>query len=297
MREPLARLAAGETLCGDGAWGTQLMARGLGPGASPESLNLERPEVLVEVAELYLDAGADLLTTNTFGGSPLNLAAHGLDDRTEEINRLAVEVLGPVVEGRAYISASVGPTGKILEPYGDTAPEAVADAFDRQIRALIEAGADLICVETMIDLREAELAVVAARSISAEIPLIATMTFDETPRGFFTTMGTSVKQACDSLVEAGANIVGSNCGNGIDTMVEIARELNEHASVPMIIQSNAGLPENRGGELVYPETPKFMAERVGWLMGLGVSIIGGCCGTTPDHIRAIRAAIDQSRHE
>jgi 5-methyltetrahydrofolate--homocysteine methyltransferase len=268
------------------------MARGLTPGACPESLNLERPEVLAEVAELYLDAGADLVTTNSFGGSPLMLASHGLEDRTAKINRAAVEVLRPVVEGRALISASVGPTGKVLEPYGDTAPEAVADAFVRQIRALIEAGADLICIETMIDLREAELAVNAARSISTEIPVIATMTFDDTPRGFFTTMGTSVEQACETLVEAGADVVGSNCGNGIDTMLDIARAFKEHASVPVIIQSNAGLPENVGGELIYPESPEFMAERVGSLMDLGVSIIGGCCGTTPDHIRAIKAAID-----
>jgi 5-methyltetrahydrofolate--homocysteine methyltransferase len=271
------------------------MARGLTPGACPESLNLEKPEVLAEVAELYLNAGADLVTTNSFGGSPINLASHGLDDRTEQINRAAVETLAPVVKGRAYISASVGPTGKILEPYGDTASEVVADAFDRQICALIEAGADLICVETMIDLREAELAVKAARSISAGIPVIATMTFDATPRGFFTTMGSSVEQACKTLVEAGADIVGSNCGNGIDTMLEIAREFRKHASVPVIIQSNAGLPENVGGELVYPETPEFMAERVGRLMDLGVAIIGGCCGTTPDHIRAIKSAIKACR--
>lgn len=295
MRALLERLAAGEILCGDGAWGTQLMARGLAPGDCPESMNLTRPEVLVEVAGLYLDAGADLVTTNTFGGSPLNLASHGLDARTEEINRSAVDVLKPVTKGRASISASVGPTGKILEPYGDTAPEVVAEAFNRQIGALIDAGADLVCVETMIDLREAELAVRAARAHSTEIPLIATMTFNATPRGFFTTMGTTVEQACKTLVEAGADIVGSNCGNGTDIMMEIAREFTNHASVPVIIQSNAGLPENRGGELVYPESPDYMAERVSRLLDLGVAIIGGCCGTTPDHIRAIRAAVDSYR--
>jgi 5-methyltetrahydrofolate--homocysteine methyltransferase len=295
VNSPLDRLAAGKTLCGDGAWGTQLMVRGLAPGDCPERMNLTKPEVLVEVAGLYLDAGADLVTTNTFGGSPLNLGSHGLDDRTEEINRAAVEVLKPVTEGRAYISASVGPTGKILEPYGDTATEIVAEAFSRQIGALIDAGADIVCIETMIDLREAELAVRAARSLSTDIPVIATMTFDATPRGFFTTMGTTVEQACTSLVGAGASIVGSNCGNGIDTMIEIARQFTKHASVPVIIQSNAGLPENRNGELVYPESPEFMAERVGRLMDLGVGIIGGCCGTTPDHIRAIRTAVDNYR--
>jgi 5-methyltetrahydrofolate--homocysteine methyltransferase len=295
VNSPLDRLAAGKTLCGDGAWGTQLMVRGLAPGDCPERMNLTKPEVLVEVAGLYLDAGADLVTTNTFGGSPLNLGSHGLDDRTEEINRAAVEVLKPVTEGRAYISASVGPTGKILEPYGDTATEIVAEAFSRQIGALIDAGADIVCIETMIDLREAELAVRAARSLSTDIPVIATMTFDATPRGFFTTMGTTVEQACTSLVGAGASIVGSNCGNGIDTMIEIARQFTKHASVPVIIQSNAGLPENRNGELVYPESPEFMAERVGRLMDLGVGIIGGCCGTTPDHSRAIRTAVDNYR--
>mgnify|MGYP001819821818 CR=1 FL=1 len=297
MRNFLERLGAGETLCGDGAWGTQLIARGLAPGDCPESMNLTRPEVLVEVAGLYLDAGADLITTNTFGGSPLNLAAYGFDDRTEEVNRAAVEALKPATDGRAYVSASIGPTGKILEPYGDTPAEVVAAAFHRQTGALIEAGAEIVCIETMIDLREAELAVRAARTHSNDIPLIATMTFDATPQGYFTTMGTTVAQACTTLVEAGADAVGSNCGNGIDTMIEIAAEFTWHASVPVLILSNAGLPENRAGELVYPESPEYMADRVAELIALGVGLIGGCCGTTPDHIRAIRAAIDQSRHE
>ena len=287
----------GETLCGDGAWGTQLMARGLSPGGCPESMTLDKPGVLAEIAALYVDAGADLVTTNTFGASPLKLASHGLDDRTEEINRRAVEVLAPVTEGRAFISASVGPTGKILEPYGDAPLEVIAEAFKRQIGALIDAGADIVCIETMIDVREAELAVRTARSLKTDIPVIATMTFDSTPRGFFTTMGTTVEQACKVLVEAGADIIGSNCGNGIDTMIEIARAFKREASVPVIIQSNAGLPENRGSELVYPESPEYMAERVGQLMDLGVAIIGGCCGTGPEHIRAIRAAIEANRGE
>lgn len=295
MRPPLERVQAGETLCGDGAWGTQLMARGLEPGSSPESLNLSNPGALVEVAELYLDAGADLITTNTFGGSPLKLKAYALDDRTEEINAAAIEALKPVVAGKAYISASIGPTGKLLKPYGDTEPEEISDAFVRQIGAVIDAGADIVCVETMIDLTEGQLAVRAARSISSDIPIIATMTFDATPRGYFTTMGVTVERACRELVEAGADIVGSNCGNGIDAMIEIAREFTAHASVPVIIQSNAGVPENRAGTVVYPESPEFMAERVPRLIDLGVAIVGGCCGTGPDHIRALRAAIDRHR--
>jgi 5-methyltetrahydrofolate--homocysteine methyltransferase len=295
MRSLVRRLHDGETLVGDGAWGTQLMARGLKPGESPDALSLSNPDALVEVAGLYLDAGADLITTNSFGASPLNLERHGLESRAEEINSAAVAALRQVVADRALVSASVGPTGRILAPYGDAEREVVFESFRRQTGALVEAGADLICVETMIDINEARLAVEAARTHSGEIPIVATMTFDSTPRGFFTTMGVTVEQACSELVAAGADIVGSNCGNGIDTMVELAREFMSHAAVPVIIQANAGLPENSGGELVYPESPEYMAGRVGDLMDLGVRIIGGCCGTTPDHIRAIRAAVDSNR--
>jgi 5-methyltetrahydrofolate--homocysteine methyltransferase len=295
MDGPLERLQSGEILCGDGGWGTQLMARGLEPGDSPEALNLSNPEALVEVAELYVDAGAELITTNTFGGSSLKLKDFSLDHQTEEINAAAIEVLKPVVSGRAYISASIGPTGKLLKPYGDTEPEQMAESFGRQVGAVIEAGTDIVCVETMIDLTEALLAIKAARAISSEIPIIATMTFDKTPRGYFTVMGVSVEQACNGLTDAGANIVGSNCGNGIEKMIEIAAEFVEHSKLPVIIQSNAGVPENVGGEVVYPETPEFMAERTPQLIDLGVKIIGGCCGTGPDHIRAFRAVIDRYR--
>ena len=288
------RLRAGNTLVGDGAWGTQLMERGLEPGDSPEAVNLSDPGILASIAQLYVDAGADLITTNTFGASPINLERYGLADRTEDLNRAGVDALKPVVGDRALISGSVGPTGAMVKPYGDTEPEAMADAFRRQIGALVGAGADVICVETMIDLTEARLAVAAARSLSADIPVIATMTFDATPRGFYTVMGTSIEQACTELVAAGADVVGSNCGNGIEKMVEIAREFVVHATVPIIIQSNAGLPEHRDGELVYPETPEVMAARVGELIDLGVRIIGGCCGTTPEHIRAIREAVERS---
>lgn len=289
------RLRSGAILVGDGAWGTQLMARGLEPGDSPEAVNLSNPSALVEIATLYLDAGADLVTTNTFGASPLNLARYGLAEKTEEINRAAVRTLKPAVAGRAYISGSVGPTGSILAPYGDTPKATVLAAFRRQIGALLDGGADVICIETMTDLAEALLAVEAARSLSGEVPVIATMTFDATPRGYFTIMGSSVEQACTALVEAGADVVGSNCGNGIDTMIEIAREFARHATVPIAIQSNAGLPEHREGALVWPETPDCMAGRVGELIDLGVKIIGGCCGTGPDHIRAIRSAVDSHR--
>ncbi len=284
----LDRVRGGETLIGDGAWGTMLMARGLRPGVPPETFNISRQDVLEAIAQQYLEAGADIITTNTFGASPLRLAQHGLDESTEIINRNAVDALRRVVDGRAYVSGDIGPCGHLLEPYGDANPAVVLAGFERQARALAAAGVDLFCIETMTDLAEAVLAVRAARAAAPGVPVVATMTFDRTRRGFFTVMGTSIAQAARDLVAAGADVVGSNCGNGIDVMVEIAREFRAQTPWPLAIQSNAGLPEPHGTELVYGEDPDFTAERAPALAALGVSVIGGCCGTTPAHIRAIR---------
>ena len=287
----LERLAAGEVLVGDGAWGTLLMARGLAPGAAPETLNLTQPGTLEEIARLYVEAGADLVTTNSFGGSPARLARYGLEARTEEINRAAVEAVRRAVGGRAWVSASVGPSGHVLRPYGDGDPAEIGAGFERQIRALAAAGADLVCVETMIDLAEAVLAVRAARAVAPGLPVMATLTFEPTRRGFFTVMGASVEQTARELEAAGADVVGSNCGNGSEVMVAIAREFRARTSRPLAIQPNAGLPEPRGGATVYPETPAFMAGQARELVRAGVAIVGGCCGTTPEHIRALRAVV------
>ena len=291
MEPLLDRLQGGRTMIGDGAWGTQLMERGLSAGQCPESFNLERPEALAEIAQQYLDAGAEILTTNTFGGSPLKLRDYGLDSETERVNRLAVEALRAVAGDRAYISGSVGPTGKLLEPYGDTSRDEIYAAFERQIDALANAGADLICVETMIDLGEATAAIQAAKNVAPELPVVAAMTFDPTPRGFFTVMGVDIPAAVSGLLREGADVVGSNCGNGSETMVEVARGFKQCTDRPLIIQSNAGLPENRAGQVVYLETPEIMARRVEQLIELGVAIVGGCCGTTPDHIRAFQRCV------
>lgn len=293
MEDIRTRLKRGEVILGDGAWGTLLMERGLRSGEPPEAMNLHRPEVIEEIAALYLDAGAEIITTNTFGGSPLKL--HALQERAEEINRTAVEAARRAARGQAYVSASVGPTGKLLRPFGDTEAETMYAGFERQIRALIGGGADMICVETMTDLQEASLAVKAARTLAPAIPVMATMTFEPTPRGYFTVMGVTVAKAAAGLAEAGADIVGSNCGNGIDAMIGIAGEFRKHTSLPLAIQSNAGLPAMRDGRIVYPESPEFVAARVPGLLAAGVQIIGGCCGTTPAHIRALRTALDDRR--
>jgi 5-methyltetrahydrofolate--homocysteine methyltransferase len=293
MLSLLERLKQPGVLVADGAMGTMLFDRGLKPGECPEKLNLERPEVLEEIAGLYLKAGAEIIQTNTFGGSPLKLALYSLDNKTEEINASAIRAVRKIVEDRAFVSASCGPCGKILEPYGDAHEETVFDSFRRQMKTLIAEGVDMICVETMTDLAEATLAIKAAKSISPTIPVCATMTFDATTKGFFTIMGIGIEQAAKGLTDAGADIIGSNCGNGILNMIKIADEFKKYTTLPVIIQSNAGIPILKNGVSVFPETPEFMAEESRNLLQIGVKIIGGCCGTTPEHIAALRGLADQ----
>jgi 5-methyltetrahydrofolate--homocysteine methyltransferase len=288
----LDRIKAGEVLVADGAMGTMLIAEGLKIGDCPEYLNLARPELISKIARSYSEAGAQIIHTNTFGGSALKLASYGLDDKTEEINGIAVEIAKNAVGDKAYVSGSCGPSGKILVPYGDTQPEAVYDSFKRQIAAMIDAEIDILTVETMVDIEEAKLAIKAARDISKDIPIMATMTFDSTPDGFFTIMGVTIPRGASELKNAGADLVGSNCGNGSENMVRIAEEFKKVSDIPIIIQPNAGLPELKDGQPVYNENPEFMADQARKLFEIGVSVIGGCCGTTPEHIRAIRKMVD-----
>lgn len=295
MRKLLERLAAGNILVADGAMGTMLMERGLQAGKPPESLNLEQPSVLERVAREYLDAGADIIQTNTFGASRLKLSQYSLEGKVEEINKNAVLVVKKAVADRAYVSGSCGPTGKFLKPYGDIEPKQMVDVYAEQIGALIDAGVDVICIETMTDLQEATYAIKGARKVSSSIPVLATMTFDPTPKGFYTVMGVSIEEAARGLEIAGADVVGSNCGNGIENMILIAREFKKYTKLPLMIQSNAGMPVLKADKVVYPETPDFMAGKAGELISLGVSIIGGCCGTTPAHIRALRGAVDSCK--
>lgn len=291
MEPILKRLERGEIFVADGAMGSLLMQRGLRAGTPPESFNLSHPEILEEIARLYVDAGAEILQTNTFGASPLKLADYSLAGNTERINRNALIALRKAIDGNVYVSASCGPSGKLLKPYGNTDREELYDNFSQQLSVLIKEGIDMVCVETMTDIQEAVLAVEAAKSISSDIPVMATMTFDSTPRGFYTIMGVDITTAVKQLSGAGADIIGSNCGNGIEKMVLIAREFKKLTEIPLIIQSNAGLPELRNNQPYYPETPEFMAEKSKDLIRAGVSIVGGCCGTTPDHIRKIRQTL------
>jgi 5-methyltetrahydrofolate--homocysteine methyltransferase len=272
----------------DGAMGTMLQERGLRPGQSPEELNLTLPEVVSGVHREYLEAGADIIVTNTFGGSRSKLAHYGLEGRLYDINARGVEIARRVAGERAYVAASIGPTGRFVEPLGDAGFDEMADIFREQARPLIEAGADLITLETFLDIKEARAAVIAIRELSADIPVIAMLTFDDNGRSV---LGTPPEAAAITLEAVGADILGSNCGLGVDGIYGILAAMRRVTALPLISQANAGLPVLKNGKTLFPGTPEEMTAYHNRMLELGVRIIGGCCGTTPTHIRAIRDAL------
>ncbi|MBT3635065.1 MAG: methionine synthase [Candidatus Marinimicrobia bacterium] len=285
-------LKPGNVLVADGAMGTMLFKAGLKSGECPELLNLEKPEIPADVARQYFNAGSHIIFTNTFGASPVKLADFGLADKAVEINSEAVRIVRKVVGDKAFIAGSCGPSGKMLQPYGESKPDELFSSFKIQAEALINAGADIICIETMSDIQEALLALKATRSISASFPVMVTLTYDKTARGFYTYMGIDIDSTIKKLENEGVDVIGSNCGNGFENMVEIAKQFKKLTSIPLLIQANAGQPRLTGDGLIYDETPDFFAENTRKLIDIGVSIIGGCCGTTPAHISAIRQVID-----
>ncbi|GFE56454.1 homocysteine S-methyltransferase family protein [Geobacter sp. AOG1] len=288
MKQPFLQAIRERVLVLDGAMGTMLQERGLKPGQSPEELNLTMPDVVASVHREYLAAGADILVTNTFGGSREKLAHYGLQDRVGEVNARAVEIARQVAGDHAYVAASIGPTGRFVEPVGDLSFDAMADLFREQAAALIEAGADLITLETFLDIKEARAAVIAIREISSTIPVIAMLTFDDKGRSV---LGTPPEAAAITLEAVGADIVGSNCGLGVDGIYDILSAMSRVTRLPLISQANAGLPVLRDGKTVFPGTPDEMIAYHDRMLALGVRIIGGCCGTTPAHIQAIKEAL------
>lgn len=281
----------GRMLVSDGAWGTFLYSKGLKSGECPELWNIERFDDVVDIARSYIDAGADMIETNSFGGSGIKLAMFGLGERAFEINEAAARASRKAAGSGRRVIASVGPTGRMLI-MGDVTERQMYDSFSEQCRALYSGGADAVCIETMMDMHEASVAVKAARE-NTPCEVICTFTFTKNARGEYRTMmGSAPAQAALAAIDAGAHIIGANCGNGIEDMIGIVRELRAaFKEIPIIVQANAGLPCNIGGRDVYNETAETMVSFVDALIDEGANIIGGCCGTTPEHIRAIKARV------
>ena len=282
-------------LISDGAWGTEMAKLGLGPGEAPELWNAEKPEAVEAVARGYVEAGSDIILANTFGGSRWKLERSGLAERTAELNRLGVAISKRAAGDDALVFASVGTTGEFMVPLGIRSEDEFVACFAEQIAVIAEAGADGLVLETFVDLAEAKAALAAARQ-ACDLPVVASMTFERGLAGFATIMGVRPEQAAADLSEAGADIVGSNCGSGIDNMIEVARLMRPATDKPLWIKSNAGMPELIDGATVFRETPEEMAGKVTALLEAGASIVGGCCGTTPEHIRQIAAAARAAAH-
>jgi len=286
-----ALLAEESPLLLDGAMGTLLQERGLEDGGAGELWNVERPDVVRGAHEAYAAAGARVLTTNTFGGTRPRLAMHGLEDRVHELNRAAAELARSVADAHGVLVAGdLGPTGELMAPLGSMDAAEATGYFAEQLRGLRDGGIDLVLVETMSDLGEVEAAVAAAREVVPELPVVVTLSFDTNLR---TMMGVRPADAVRSLGAAGVDAVGANCGRGPEEMAEIAAQMAEvrPEGLLLVAQSNAGLPQVVGDHFEYDASPADMAAHAATLRKLGIDLIGACCGSTPDHVAAMREAL------
>jgi 5-methyltetrahydrofolate--homocysteine methyltransferase len=283
---------AGRPVLGDGGVGTEMQRRGLPVGVPGERWNLERPDVVRALHSDYAEAGARYLTTNTFGGTRVRLEADGLGDRVVDVNRTGAALAREVASGSgSIVLGSVGPTGELLAPLGVLTRDEARALFAEQIAALAEGGADALVIETMSDPAELEAAVLAARDAAPGLEIAATMTFDS---HLHTMFGTAPAAALELIAGLGVTIIGANCGNGLDEIGTVMAEMAAARpdGVLLMSQSNAGLPRPDGDSFVYDGTPEVMADYAVRMRDLGIDIVGGCCGSTPAHVTAMRAALD-----
>lgn len=291
MSRDLYQLLESNTfVIGDGAMGTMMQEAGLTGGAAPELWNVERPDVVTAIYRSYVEAGSQIIETNTFGGTSYRLKMHHLQERVFELNQAGAALARAVAGDDVLVAGSVGPTGELFEPMGALTHEAAVAAFAEQAQGLVAGGVDLFVIETMSDLQEVTAAVAGIRQVS-DLPIAATMTFDT---NYHTMMGVSPARAIKSLAAAGVKIIGANCGNGPD---EIRRVVGEMAAarpegIYLMAQSNAGLPKYHEGEIKYDGTPEVMAEYALDMAAMGVDLIGACCGSTPAHIQAMKEALN-----
>ncbi len=289
-----ALLDRGGHALADGAMGTMLFDQGLESGGSPELWNVENPDRVAAVHRGYLEAGANLILTNTFGGNRFRLALHGLEGRVEEFNRAGVRLARQaalIFGDQAVVAGDIGPSGGILEPLGDLAYAAAVDGFAEQARPLIDGGVDVVWIETMSDLEEVHAAIDGVRRVSPTVPLLATMTFDT--RGH-TMMGVTPEQAVEALHGWGAAAVGGNCGNGPDEILEVIEKMKRHSpDVRLVAKANAGIPAWKDGRAAYGAGPEEMAAYATAVAERGAWLIGACCGSTPAHLQAMATALGE----
>jgi 5-methyltetrahydrofolate--homocysteine methyltransferase len=271
----------------DGAMGTEIQKIGLQQGTSPESVNIDHPDKLMEIHREYIKAGARIIGTNTFGANRMRLNDY-LKNRVEEINIKAAEIALKAAGEKVIVAGSVGPTGSVLEPFGELSSEEAEEIFTEQISALLQGGVEIILIETMMSLDEAMIALRSAKRLNVPLSGV-TMTFNITGGKITTPFGETIETVCRQLADNGADFIGSNCGNGFSNMLEIGRAIKEYSSVPVLLQPNAGLPEIKNGRLIYRGSPDEFASFAEQALEYGVEYIGGCCGTDYSHIEKAAA--------
>lgn len=282
----------GKILSSDGAWGTYLFKKGLASGSCPEEWNLTHYDDVFDIAKSYILAGSDIISTNSFGSNYFKLSQYNLQEKLSEICQTAAQISHKAAGNDKIVMASIGPTGKFLV-MGDVTSEDLYNSFKQQAIAFEKGGADAVCIETFYDLDEAQAAINAVKE-NTSLEIICTFTFDKSESGYRTLMGVSPQQMAETLIAFGADIIGANCGTGYEDMIEITRMIREVSSnIPIIIQANAGLPIIENGELIYSETPEKIKEIIPKLIDAGANIIGGCCGTTPEHIKVISQIVQE----
>jgi 5-methyltetrahydrofolate--homocysteine methyltransferase len=297
MRKSLLDALNERRLVCDGAMGTQLMLAGLANGDCGEAWNLSHPERVLKIQRNYVEAGADCLISNTFGGSRLMLKRHGHVDDLRAINQAGVRLAREAFGGRdGFVLGDLGPLGAILQPYGELSPDEARAAYEEQARALVEAGVDAIIIETQTALEEIGVAINAANAAGAPC-VIASLAYDlSQDKSFYVTMmGVTPERAAEFAGERGANIIALNCGTGMDMRgaAVVARQYRASCRLPVMVQPNAGLPVLENMKAVYKQLPADMAAGVPEVIGAGANIIGSCCGSTPEHTRAIRGVVEK----
>jgi len=270
----------------DGGMGSTIVSLGLSEGECPESWNLSHPEVIKDIHRKYLEAGADVIETNTFGANQLRLASFGYENQVEEINVRSVEIAKKVCPEDKFVAGDIGPCGGFLKPVGNFSLEELEESLLEQAKALAQAGVDFFSIETMYDLREAISAIKAIKK-GSDLPIFVSMTFDKKPKGYFTLMGNTISECATELKKAGADVIGANCTSGSKDMIGLVEELRKSTDLPIIVQPNAGKPELIEGKLVYSQDPESFAEDMMRIVKAGANFVGGCCGTTPEFIREI----------
>ncbi|MCX6134232.1 MAG: homocysteine S-methyltransferase family protein [Ignavibacteriales bacterium] len=288
MNAFLTKLLTEQPIITDGAWGTQIQSLGLAAGACPDLWNLENPSAIEKVATAYVDAGSRIILTNTFGASRIMLERHGLSDKAAAINRAGAEISRKAAANKAFVFGSIGPTGKLYFT-GEIAEKELSDAFEEQAMALAEGGAQGIVIETISELDEAKIALKAARKTG--LPVVVSMVYDSGKEFDRTMMGTTPEEAAHELHNEGADVIGANCGMGIEFILTVTKRLRAATDRPVWIKPNAGLPEVIEGKVVYNIDPAHFAAHASEVVAAGADFIGGCCGTSPAFISLLKRTL------